>query len=60
MEGLHQAVVVNDENLLTQASLEKYVGFLVHLSRMFPALFPYFKGIYHTMESWRLGWNSDG
>ena len=59
VEDLRQAVVVNDENLLTRALLEKDVGFLVHLSPMFPALFPYFKGIYHTMKSWCLGRNSD-
>ena len=40
--------------------LEKGCGFLVHLSRTFPAIFPYLKGLYNTMNSWRLGRDGDG
>lgn len=40
--------------------LEKGVGFLVYLSRTYPAIFPYLKGIYHTMNIWRGGRDQDG
>ena len=40
--------------------LEKGCGFLVHLSRTFPAIFPYLKGLYNTMNPWRLGRDGDG
>ena len=60
VETLYQQVVVEHAVWLDRKSLEKDVGFLVHLSRTFPAFFAYFKGIYHTMESWRCGRDSDG
>ena len=60
VESLYDQVVVNHAIWLDRKSLEKDVGFLVHLSRTFPAFFAYFKGIYHTMESWRCGRDSDG
>ena len=60
VEVLYDQVVVNHAVWLDRQSLEKDVGFLVHLSRTFPAFFAYFKGIYHTMESWRCGRDSGG
>jgi len=60
VESLYEQVVLNHVEWLDRKSLEKDVGFLVHLSRTFPAFFAYFKGIYHTMESWRCGRDSDG
>ncbi len=60
IEDLFQAVVVRKETHLNRKLLEKHVGFLVHLSRTFPALFPYLKGIYLTMESWRVGRDNEG
>ena len=60
VEALYEQVVVNNASWLDRKSLEKDVGFLVHLSRTFPAFFAYFKGIYHTMESWRCGRDSHG
>ena len=35
-------------------------GFLVHLSRTYPALVPFMKGVHHTIESWRRGRTADG
>ena len=49
-----------DAKLLEHKSLEKDVGFLVHLSRTFPGMAPYLKGFYNTMNSWRLGRNEEG
>ncbi len=60
VEELYKLVVEEKKKTLDRSILEKHVGFLVHLSRTFPALFPYLKGIYLTMESWRLGRDADG
>ena len=60
VEILYDQVVINHATWLDRKQLEKDVGFLVHLSRTFPAFFAYFKGIYHTMEAWRCGRDSDG
>ncbi len=43
-----------------RAQLEKDTGFLVHLSRTFPAMFPYLKSFYHTLNSWRSGRSTAG
>ena len=45
---------------LEHKSLERDVGFLVHLSRTFPAIFPYLRGIYNTLNGWRKGRDHDG
>ena len=45
--------------LLEHKSLERDVGFLVHLSRTFPGMAPYLKGFYNIMNSWRMGRNED-
>lgn len=43
-----------------RGQLEKDTGFLVHMSRTFPAMFPYLKGFYHTLNSWRSGRGDEG
>lgn len=60
VSDLHEKVVVNGKRDLNYKSLESGVGFLVHLSCTFPMIFPYLKGIYHTMNSWRVGRDLDG
>ena len=45
---------------LEHKSLERDVGFLVHLSRTFPAFSPYLRGIYNTLNGWRKGRDRDG
>ena len=54
------AVVVGKEQEVNAAQMERDVGFLVHLSRTFPAVFPYLKGFYLTLNTWRKGRNDDG
>ena len=49
-----------DTQVLEHKSLEKDMGFLVHLSRTFPGMAPYLKGFYNTMNSWRMGRDEDG
>ncbi len=45
----------DDESLpeLDLKDLEKKVGFLVHLAMAYPLMFPFLKGFYLTMNSWR-------
>ena len=56
----YREVVIEGVQTLSYKSLEKDVGFLVHLSRTFPATFPYLRGIYNTLNGWRKGRDSDG
>ena len=60
IERWHESVVVKQETSLNYKELESGVGFLVHLSSTFPMIFPYLKGIYHTLNSWRVGRDIDG
>ena len=39
---------------------EKYVGYLVHISATYDAIFPYLCGLYMTMNRWRPGRDEDG
>ena len=41
-------------------NLERGRGFLVYLSRTYPATTPFLKGIHLTLDSWRDGRDSDG
>jgi len=56
----HDAVCIRNVDSLEFKELEKGVGFLVYLSRTFPMIFPYLKGLYHTMNEWRVGRDRDG
>ncbi len=40
--------------------MERDVGFLCHISRTYPRLFPYLKGFYNSLNSWRFDRDSDG
>lgn len=40
--------------------MEQDVGFLCHISRTYPKLFPYLKGFYNTLNTWRFGRDDDG
>ena len=40
--------------------VEKYVGYLVHISATYDAIFPYLRGLYMTMNRWRPGRDEDG
>lgn len=52
--------VIVDKLAVNHKSLERSCGFLCHLSRTYPAMFPYLKGFYNTLNSWRLGRDKDG
>ena len=53
-------VVEGDGRDIGFKDLERGCGFLVYLSRTFPAIFPYLKGVYNTMNSWRVGRDGEG
>ena len=50
----------SEDNSLARKPMLSGRGFLVHLSRTYPALVPFMKGIHHTLENWRKGRNLDG
>lgn len=60
IERLVDLIVVKEQIKVSFTDLEKDVGFLVHLSRTFPAIFPYLRGLYNTMNGWREGRDDDG
>jgi hypothetical protein len=41
-------------------TLERYRGYLVYVSRMYPVLVPYLKGVHLTLDSWRPWRKEDG
>jgi hypothetical protein len=49
-----------NDNTLNRKEMMSGRGFLVHLSRTYPGLVPFLKGVHHTLESWRKGRNKDG
>lgn len=52
--------IKDNKGMLDRKNLEKGRGFLVHLSRTYPVLVPYLKGIHNVLESWRKGRDEDG
>ena len=46
--------------ILDRKDMLKGRGFLVHLSRTYPGITPFLKGVHHTIENWRTGRNQDG
>ena len=46
--------------MLNLKNLERKVGFLVHLAMAYPLMFPFLRGFYLTMNSWRQGRDKDG
>ena len=60
VEHWHDEVCVNRRRSVNASQMERDVGFLVHLSRTFPAVFPYLKGFYLSLNSWRKGRNDEG
>ena len=49
-----------DSKGLDYSQLESHVGFLCHVSLTYPAIFPYLKGFYNTLNNWRCDRNQDG
>ena len=56
----HNEICEEKARVVNAAQMERDVGFLVHLSRTFPAIFPYLKGFYLSLNSWRKGRNDEG
>ena len=54
------AVAESKGKVLDAKKMEQDVGFLVHISRTFPAIFPYLKGFYLTLNLWRKGRTDEG
>jgi hypothetical protein len=50
--------LMNDESMIDFKTLESYRGFLIYISRTYPSITPYLKGIHLTLDSWRL-WRDD-
>ena len=59
---LEQVRKVSTSNLvlLDFKDLERGRGFLVYLSRTYPAITPFLKGVHLTLDSWRENRNPDG
>jgi len=51
---------LKQDNWFDFKTLEKQRGFLVYLTRTYPALVPFLKGIHLTVDSWRGNRDSDG
>ena len=51
---------LDSHGLLNHKSLERIRGFLLYVTRTYPAMVPYLKGIHLTIDSWRPGRDSDG
>jgi hypothetical protein len=49
-----------NKNTIDRKGMMSGRGFLVHLSRTYPGIVPFLKGVHHTLESWRKGRNKDG
>ena len=56
----YEEVIENKSATVNAGQMERDVGFLVHMSRTFPAIFPYLKGFYLTLNSWHTGRNDEG
>mmetsp|Transcript_20683 Transcript_20683/g.30301 ORF Transcript_20683/g.30301 Transcript_20683/m.30301 type:complete len:1268 (-) Transcript_20683:9637-13440(-) len=50
----------SDRPQISLKEMEQRVGFLVHLAMAYPLIFPFLKGLYLTMNSWREGRLKDG
>lgn len=46
--------------LMIHKPLEKKRGFLIYVTRTYPSMVPYLKGIHLTLDSWREGRDEDG
>ena len=53
-------VIRGDDFGINYKELEKRRGFLVYVSRTYPSMVPYLKGIHQTLDGWRPGRDNDG
>lgn len=54
-----QTILREQGGIFDFKTLEKQRGFLVYVSRIYPSLVPYLKGIHLTLDSWRPNRNKD-
>jgi hypothetical protein len=52
--------ILDHDNVFDFKTLEKQRGFLVYVTRTYPALVPFLKGIHLTVDSWHPNRDSDG
>jgi hypothetical protein len=60
VNSLYNHVVVQGDRLVDFKELQSNVGFLCHISRTYPMIFPYLKGFYNTLNNWRWDRDKDG
>ena len=60
IDKLYDHVVTNKAPLVSFKDLQSEVGFLCHVSRTYPIIFPYLKGFYNTLNNWRWDRDKDG
>ena len=53
-------MLMSTDGMLSRKQLERDRGFLIYVSRTYPDLRPYLKGIHLTLDSWRPGRDDDG
>jgi hypothetical protein len=58
IQWIHDQISVG--NMLCHKTLKRYRGFLVYISRTYPSLVPYLKGIHLALDSWRPNRNQEG
>lgn len=51
---------VDKDGGMDRKKLESIRGFLIYISRTYPAMVPYLKGLHHTLDGWRPRRNDDG
>jgi hypothetical protein len=60
IKKIYDLVSNQKQSLLDYKMLESDVGFLCHVSRTYPIIFPYLKGFYNTMNNWRCDRDKEG
>jgi hypothetical protein len=50
----------NSDGILDFKALERKRGFLIYVTRTYPSMVPYLKGIHQTLDSWRPNRDKDG
>jgi len=58
IQWIHDHII--EGKMLCHKTLESYHGFLVYVSRTYPSLVPYLKGIHLTLDSWQGNQDQDG
>ena len=54
------AEMIRDDSWLDHKALERRRGFLLYVTRTYPAMVPYLKGIHLTLDGWRQGRDLEG